>query len=202
MLMHEWLKYRDKKIKRLGGAEPADQDVDAVAEEPMPAMEEEDLELPGGAGQPLPDPERFVDVAPISPAPQAPPRRHAAGEQPEGPRSAREVLESLQPSADVRSRLEAVLARQRRLPLEEDFEEEKHGRRRRPAETREQLVGRLLDPTLTLQETALLLGVCPTTVRRYTNRGALQCFRTPGNQRRFKLADVLEFMERREQGEL
>jgi excisionase family DNA binding protein len=68
-------------------------------------------------------------------------------------------------------------------------------------ETREQLVSRLLDPQLTLQETALLLGVCPTTVRRYTNRGILKCFRTPGNQRRFRLSDVLEFMERREQSE-
>ena len=205
-MMHEWLKYRDKKIKRLGGAEPSEQEAEALAgglaEELGPVAEEEELVMPRGAGEPLPVAESFVDVAPLTPMPQAPPRRHAAGEQAEGPRSAREVLENLQPSADVRSRLEAVLARQRRLPLEEDFEGEKQGRRRRPAETREQLVGRLLDPTLTLQETALLLGVCPTTVRRYTNRGALQCFRTPGNQRRFKLADVLEFMERREQGEL
>jgi len=46
--------------------------------------------------------------------------------------------------------------------------------------------------------TALLLGVCPTTVRRYTNRGALRCMRTPGNQRRFRLSDILEFMEHRE----
>ncbi len=202
MLMHEWLKYRDKKIKRLGGAEPAEQEAEALAEEALPAAEEEDLEMRGGDGEPLADAEGFVDAPLLVPTAAAVPRRHAAGDAPEAPKSAREVLENLQPSADVRSRLEAVLARQRRLPLEEDFEEEKQGRRRRPAETREQLVGRLLDPTLTLQETALLLGVCPTTVRRYTNRGALQCFRTPGNQRRFKLADVLEFMERREQGEL
>ncbi|MBC7286841.1 MAG: helix-turn-helix domain-containing protein, partial [Armatimonadetes bacterium] len=43
--------------------------------------------------------------------------------------------------------------------------------------------------------------VCPTTVLRYTNRGILKCFRTPGNQRRFKLSDILEFMERRETAE-
>lgn len=198
MLMHEWLKYRDKRIKRL--SEPAAAEAEAMAEEaavaaPPPAGEDE-LEIAPAAGEQALEAEPLVVEAP------APRRTSHATEAPEGPKSAREVLESLQPSADVRTRLEAVLARQRRLPLDGEFEEEKHGRRRRPAETREQLVGRLLDPTLTLQETALLLGVCPTTVRRYTNRGALQCFRTPGNQRRFKLADVLEFMERREQGEL
>lgn len=64
-------------------------------------------------------------------------------------------------------------------------------------ETREELVQRLLDPELTLEETARLLDVCPTTVRRYTNKGQLRCFRTPGNQRRFRLSDILEFMEDR-----
>jgi len=65
-------------------------------------------------------------------------------------------------------------------------------------ETREELVQRLLDPPLTLEETARLLGVCPTTVRRYTNKGNLRHFRTTGNQRRFRLSDVLEFLESRE----
>jgi excisionase family DNA binding protein len=64
-------------------------------------------------------------------------------------------------------------------------------------ESRQDLVRRLLDPPLTLEEVARLLGVCPTTVRRYTNRGCLRHFRTPGNQRRFRLSDVLEFMETR-----
>jgi excisionase family DNA binding protein len=64
-------------------------------------------------------------------------------------------------------------------------------------ETREQLVQRLLDPPLTLEEAARLLGVCPTTVRRYTNKGLLRHFRTEGNQRRFRLSDVLEFLESR-----
>jgi len=68
------------------------------------------------------------------------------------------------------------------------------GRRRR-AETREELLSRLLDPTLTLDETALMLDVCPATVRRYTNRGILPHERSKGNQRRFKLSSVLAFME-------
>ena len=67
--------------------------------------------------------------------------------------------------------------------------------RRRRAETREELLSRLLDPTLTLDETALMLDVCPATVRRYTNRGILPHERSKGNQRRFKLSCVLAFME-------
>jgi excisionase family DNA binding protein len=62
-------------------------------------------------------------------------------------------------------------------------------------ETRDDLVARLLDPTLSLEETARVLNVCPTTVRRYTNRGSLRHLRTAGNQRRFRLSDVLGFLE-------
>jgi excisionase family DNA binding protein len=62
-------------------------------------------------------------------------------------------------------------------------------------ESREELIRRLIDPQLTLEETARVLGVCPTTVRRYTNRGMLHCHRTPGNQRRFRMSDVLRFVE-------
>jgi excisionase family DNA binding protein len=62
-------------------------------------------------------------------------------------------------------------------------------------ESREELVERLLDPTLSLEETARILNVCPTTVRRYTNKDHLRHLRTAGNQRRFRLSDVLAFME-------
>ena len=62
-------------------------------------------------------------------------------------------------------------------------------------ETRVDLITRLLDPTLSLEDTARLLNVCPTTVRRYTNRGLLTHQRTAGDQRRFKLSDVLGFLE-------
>lgn len=63
-------------------------------------------------------------------------------------------------------------------------------------EDRAQLLQRLLDPELSLEETARVLGVCPTTVRRYTNRKLLNHHRTAGNQRRFRLSDVLEFLEK------
>lgn len=62
-------------------------------------------------------------------------------------------------------------------------------------ESREDLIRRLLDPELSLEETARLLGVVPATVRRYTNRGWLNHHRTKGGQRRFRLSDVVRFVE-------
>ncbi len=62
-------------------------------------------------------------------------------------------------------------------------------------ESREDLIRRLLDPELTLEETSRLLGVCPATVRRYTNRKWLTHHRTQGGQRRFRLSDVVRFVE-------
>ncbi len=71
------------------------------------------------------------------------------------------------------------------------------GYKRAKKETREEFLQRLLDPVLTLQDVARLLNVCPMTVRRWTNKGILPSFRTPGNQRRFRLSDVLKFIEER-----
>lgn len=62
-------------------------------------------------------------------------------------------------------------------------------------ESREELIARLTDPVLTLEEVARLLGVCPATIRRYTDRGWLRHFRTEGNQRRFRLSDIVAFLE-------
>lgn len=62
-------------------------------------------------------------------------------------------------------------------------------------ESREELIKRLLDPQLSLEETSRLLGVCPATIRRYTNRGWLNHHRTEGGQRRFRLSDVVKFVE-------
>jgi len=98
----------------------------------------------------------------------------------------------------MRRALQARQAGQRELPLDVPPTEPARGSRRSADESRDELIGRLLDPELTLQETAKLLNVCPTTVRRYTNRGVLSHYRTPGNQRRFRLSDVLEFMRRQQ----
>jgi len=62
-------------------------------------------------------------------------------------------------------------------------------------ESRKDLVRRLLDPELSLEETARLLGVCPATIRRYTNRSWLTHHRTKGGQRRFRLSDVVRFVD-------
>lgn len=62
-------------------------------------------------------------------------------------------------------------------------------------ESRAELIRRLLDPELTLEEVSRLLGVCPATVRRYTNRGWLEHHRTTGGQRRFRLSGVVKFVE-------
>jgi excisionase family DNA binding protein len=62
-------------------------------------------------------------------------------------------------------------------------------------ESRQELIKRLLDPELTLEETSRLLGVCPATVRRYTNRHWLAHHRTNGGQRRFRLSDIVRFVE-------
>ncbi len=62
-------------------------------------------------------------------------------------------------------------------------------------ESRQDLIKRLLDPELTLEETSRLLGVCPATVRRYTNRHWLTHHRTGGGQRRFRLSDIVSFVE-------
>lgn len=62
-------------------------------------------------------------------------------------------------------------------------------------ESREDLIRRLLNPELSLEETSRLLGVCPATVRRYTNRGWLKHHRTKGGQRRFRLSGVVKFVQ-------
>lgn len=81
------------------------------------------------------------------------------------------------------------------------------------AEQRKELIERILDPVLSLEDTARLLNVCPTTVRRYTNRGILNCYRKEvenssrdangaereTRQRRFRLSDILVFLEAQQQ---
>ena len=66
-------------------------------------------------------------------------------------------------------------------------------------ESREEILERLINPTITLEETAKIMGVCKATVRRYTSMGILPHYRTPGNQRRFKLNDVIQFLESQRQ---
>ncbi len=85
------------------------------------------------------------------------------------------------------------------LPDETSEVADKHYKRYK--ETRREMLERLLNPVLNLEEAARLLGVCPASVRRYTDRGLLAHHRTEGNQRRFHLADVVAFIQARDQVE-
>ena len=171
MLMHEWLRYRDRQVKR---EEPPAEEEAALAEE-APAL-------------PLP-----VAEAEAEPEAAAP----VAVERPRPPARVPAAPPDLQAPEFQTRRLQTLLGRQQRLPLE--VEEEPARRGNQPArESREGLIERLLDPVLSIEEASTLLGVCATSVRRYTNRGVLKCFRTPGNQRRFRLSDVLDFMEKQQ----
>ncbi len=68
--------------------------------------------------------------------------------------------------------------------------------RRADESPRWKLLSKLLDPDMSIRDVALLLDVCETTIRRYTNSGLLEHYRTSGNQRRFRLSHVLKFIMR------
>lgn len=48
---------------------------------------------------------------------------------------------------------------------------------------------------LTLSQAARILGVHPTTLRRWTNEGVIRCLRTPGGHRRFLQRDIDAFLQ-------
>jgi excisionase family DNA binding protein len=173
MLMHEWRQYRERQIRK-------------VVKE---AREAEEL-------SPEPPSEEPLEAAAPSPTTTAP--EVVLKSEPQKPKQLLERLASA--NSDVREKMEALRARQQVLPLDVEAAPPP-AKTGRAAESREQLVQRLLDPVLSLEEAAVLLDVCPTTVRRYTNRGVLKCYRTPGNQRRFRLSEIMAFMERRQMGE-
>lgn len=208
MLIHEWMRQRDRRLRLSDDEETAPALEAAEAEEPAP----EDQAAPVGAeveGE-EPWPEELGEAEEAAELPDFGANMQQLADKLEATLPARSVPAPLpvrggtvelpeMPEAQSR-RLQALLARQGRLPLDE--EEPSPPPRRgtpEPAESREDLIERLLDPILSINEAAVLCGVCPASVRRYTNRGALRCFRTPGNQRRFRLSDVLDFMERQQQ---
>jgi len=176
MLMHEWRKYRDRQISKvLKEAREADgPEAETEAAEPAaPSL----ADAAPRAGDP-------ADAALKSDAPKP-----------------KQVLERLTAGKDeVREKLETLDLRQQVLPLDIEAATAPPKRSGRVTESRDELVQRLMDPVLSLEEAAVLLDVCPTTVRRYTNRGVLKCYRTPGNQRRFRLSEIMTFMERRQRG--
>jgi excisionase family DNA binding protein len=222
MLMHEWRQYRDRQIRKVikEAREHEEAETEAAPDAVQPA-EASPVESPpeatsAGAAETLAEPASETsawaptdghDSSAASPSTAAQP---AAGGPAPGALTGRESfkLEPEQPkdilnkltagNDDLRDRLQALRARQQVLPLGMEDAPPPSPKPRVVGESREELVQRLLDPVLSLEEAATLLEVCATTVRRYTNRGILPCHRTPGNQRRFHLSDIMEFMERRQ----
>lgn len=106
--------------------------------------------------------------------------------------------------AQVPRHVQTLLALERR---EEEREVAQSSYKRPFQEKRAELIARILDPVLSLEDTARLLNVCPTTVRRYTNKGILTHYRKEPDrpsanateretrQRRFRLSDILTFLE-------
>ena len=76
-----------------------------------------------------------------------------------------------------------------------DDEVTSHYYSREFGESRQELIRKLVDPELSLEQVSRLLGVCPATVRRYTNRGWLEHHRTKGGQRRFRLSSVAKHVQ-------
>jgi len=128
--------------------------------------------------------------------------RHARNVQPQNVSSG---LSAADMWADVPRHVQTLLA----LERIEEKEIAQSSYKRPFAEGRLELIERLLDPILSLEDTARLLNVCPTTVRRYTNRGILTHYRKETErsgesnrlteretrQRRFRLSDILAFLE-------
>lgn len=128
---------------------------------------------------------------------EAPPAPVCAPGTPATPRTRRQRKPASAPAVSLEAaELWALVPRHIRTLVAMDGEETaQRSYKRQFRESRLELVQRLLDPTLSLEDTARLLNVCPTTVRRYTNKGLLTHQRTTGDQRRFRLSDVLAFLE-------
>lgn len=95
------------------------------------------------------------------------------------------VLESIYPT------------RQIDLPLE-GLPPEKKSKLHNFMEKRERLLRSLLDPKITLTESAMILAVPRETVLQFTDEKLLLCHRTASGQIYFKLAEVLAFLEERQ----
>ncbi len=145
---------------------------------------------------------------PASPRPRASDRRSAAerspargaagGTSPPGARPA--PIPDRSAEAAVLRRGSRETTEQGALPMELGPAERRRGGRRPITETREEIIRRLLDPELTLHEAAAVLNVSKATVRRYTDQGKLECRRTAGGQRRFRLSALLAFLDRQAAG--
>jgi hypothetical protein len=181
-------------------------------EEPAPEIRGEGHDF----RHPTPDtlPELDAEVPPF--AHYLPPYKRVGLEKPELKANGRvkQVVSADPPAPSLPSaELWAAVPKhvQTLLALERQDEEEvaQNSYKRPFAEKRRELIERILDPILSLEDTARLLNVCPATVRRYTNKGILNSYRKEPErsqksgtapeketrQRRFRLSDILAFLE-------
>jgi excisionase family DNA binding protein len=179
--LQEWRRYIDEKTRAVRDRREGRT---AVEEDDLPAIEE-----PEGAAsdevEAILAKHRAIADEIDQPAP-------AAAAPPAGPLPPGGVDPSVVEAAAMFARLPRHIQYLMR-PAGEEIAQNSY--KSKFSESRDALILRLLDPQLSLEETARVLNVCPTTVRRYTNRGLLKQERTPGNHRRFRLSDVLAFLE-------
>lgn len=217
--LDEWHKYVDLQARRASAAKVAPSTaVSTVAEEAAePAVDERDIYSEPLHADPYLDAGRYVEAegsAAVATLPEEPEPAYMR------PTPLPAQIEFAPAETPVPASRHAEISRYELDEREDDVAREGFDGDRRPTrmgnrpippariaragrpaarkETREELLARLLDPELTLEEAAQVLNVCPTTVRRYTNRGILPHFRTMGNQRRFRLSQVLAFLESQE----
>lgn len=188
--LQEWTQYLEQQeqalLDALSSREPEVKQEETPVSPPAPAAEEPESAKSGerveeNTSRPAVEQDVPAKVAERRAAPTS---RARVAAQP------REAKAGIKQAVRLRKRLPA------RLNAESLGKEEVGGDSGKTfKETREELIQRLLDPVLNLEEVARILNVCPTTVRRYTNHGLLRHHRTAGNQRRFRLSDVLGFLE-------
>lgn len=140
--------------------------------------------------------EKITEKITPPPAPQKKPVERKGQMQAPRPRKRRTPVESVPISSELEKIIQQAPKNLKFLSqlFDDNITQKYYSTRFK--ESREELIRNLIDPELTLEETARLLGVCPATVRRYTNRNWLKHHRTAGNQRRFRLSGIVEFVEK------
>ncbi|MCW3100064.1 MAG: Helix-turn-helix domain [Chthonomonadaceae bacterium] len=168
-----------------------------------------DENTPGPVSVLLPLTSGFVSshpapVRPVAPEGDAGPADRRRKRAPHARNIPPENVASADLWAQVPRHVQTLLALERR---EVEREVAQSSYKRPFQEKRAELIARILDPVLSLEDTARLLNVCPTTVRRYTNKGILTHYRKEPErpsantteretrQRRFRLSDILTFLE-------
>lgn len=203
--LQDWTRYLEEQEQEIETpARTAERRVEERPEPPAPARQVDTVSVVVTGQRVEEDSPAFlrVDNEPVTVLPETPARpAEEADPVPISVVRAKPVVEVPAPTATA-GRAARI---RKRLPT--GLDAESVGRRevaersyRTFKESREELIERLVDPVLSLEEVARVLNVCPTTVRRYTNSGALAHHRTAGNQRRFRLSDVLAFLERQSGG--